>query len=67
MKSHIYRWDAVESDRPVGGLFRRRIFGEKAMVAQIHLDKGCVVNPHSHVSEQVSIVLSGKQRYRHDG
>src|SRR5579863_9233352 len=48
---------------PVDGLVRRRVFGEKALVAQIHLEKGCIVKPHDHASEQISIVLSGKQRW----
>ena len=63
MKAHIYNWATVESDNPVTGLLRRKIFGDRAMVAQIHLDMGCIVNPHSHPSEQISIVLSGKQRW----
>lgn len=63
MKAHIYQWAEVATDHPIEGLLRRRVFGDRAMVAQIHLDKGCIVKPHSHPSEQVSIVLSGKQRW----
>jgi quercetin dioxygenase-like cupin family protein len=66
MEAKIYRWADVEEDRPVDRLVRRRIIGEKVLAAQIHLEKGCVVNPHSHPSEQVSIVISGKTRWRLD-
>ena|SRR5579872_757363 len=63
MKAKIHRWDTAESDAPVAGLLRTRVFGDKALVAKIHLDKGCIVNPHSHPSEQISIVLSGSQKW----
>jgi quercetin dioxygenase-like cupin family protein len=63
MQAKIHRWSETQPDRPVDHLLRRRIFGDNVLVAQIHLETGCVVNPHAHPSEQVSIVLSGKTRW----
>ena len=33
------------------------------MVAKINVEKGCFVKPHSHASEQISLVVSGKTRW----
>lgn len=31
--------------------------------ALVHLEKGCHVAPHSHVSEQIAYVISGRARW----
>lgn len=42
---------------------RRRVMGEKAMVARVVLDKGFEVPTHAHENEQIAVVLSGKVRF----
>lgn len=53
------RWTDVPEEQLNPLLSRRVITGEKAMVAQITLKKGCIVPEHAHESEQVSWVFKG--------
>lgn len=39
------------------------ITGEQMLVARVHLTKGCDVHRHSHVSEQMAVVLNGHVRW----
>jgi quercetin dioxygenase-like cupin family protein len=45
------------------GIYRKYIHGMNVTVAQFKLTKGSVVKPHSHVHEQVSVVVQGKVRF----
>jgi quercetin dioxygenase-like cupin family protein len=58
-----YRWDELERDRPLALLSRRRIIGEKMMISEIVLEKGCDVPSHQHANEQFTIVLEGCLRF----
>lgn len=58
-----YRWDDLETDRPMALLTRRRIIGEQMMISQVHLEKGCVVASHAHDNEQFACVVSGRIRF----
>lgn len=50
----------VEQDHPIASIHRRRVFGERILFAEVHLDKGCHVAPHRHDSEQIAYVVRGK-------
>lgn len=54
-----YRWTELQQDTPMPLLSRRRIMGEKMMISEITLHKGCEVAWHSHENEQFSVVLTG--------
>jgi len=43
---------------------RQRIMGQRAMVSRVVLHKGFVLPAHAHENEQISIVLSGRVRFR---
>lgn len=58
-----YRWADLPADRPLSGLERRRVIGERVMLAQVRLEPGCVVPTHAHDNEQVCCVLSGRLRF----
>lgn len=60
----VHAWDSVDEDHPVPLIHRKRVFGERMLVANVRLDKGCHVAPHRHDSEQVAIVVSGRVRWR---
>jgi quercetin dioxygenase-like cupin family protein len=60
----VYPWESVEEDHPVPLIHRRRVFGDRMLVAQVRLDKGCHVAQHHHESEQIAYVVSGKVRWR---
>jgi len=63
MDATAFRWSDVDQDNPIDNLHRRRIMGERMLVANINLTKGCHVNPHQHESEQIAIVISGHVRW----
>ncbi len=58
-----YRWEELKHDTPMPLLSRRRVMGEKMMISEITLYKGCEVPLHSHENEQFSCVLSGWVRF----
>jgi quercetin dioxygenase-like cupin family protein len=57
------RWTDVPEEQLNPLLSRRVISGERAMVAQITLKKGCVVPEHAHESEQISLVFMGALQF----
>jgi quercetin dioxygenase-like cupin family protein len=61
--AHHYSWSEVAEDHPIPLLLRRKILTDKVLVARITLLRGCSVAMHSHVSEQVSIHLSGRVKW----
>ena len=59
----FFRWDEVKREKMNERLDRRVITGERTMVAQVFLKKGCIVPRHSHVNEQVTYILEGALRF----
>ena len=59
----LHDWETLEKDRPMPGLWRRRVVGEQAMLSQVFLEKGTFVPSHSHANEQMAIVVSGRLRF----
>ena len=58
-----YRWDDLPKDPLKPDLSRRLISTERMMLAQVFLDKGCIVPQHSHENEQLTYILSGTLRF----
>jgi len=44
-------------------LSRRLVTGERVMLAQVYLKKGCIVPRHSHENEQITWILEGALRF----
>jgi quercetin dioxygenase-like cupin family protein len=63
MQANAFRWPDVSEDNPIQHLRRRMIKGEQMLVAKVSLEKGCHVDVHQHVSEQMAIVVSGHVRW----
>ena len=59
-----YRWSDVPSEQVKPDLSRRLITGQRIMLAQVELQRGCVVPQHAHVHEQMTYVLEGCLRLR---
>jgi unsaturated pyranuronate lyase len=59
----LLRWDNLPVDKPMPLLSRRRVVGEKAMISEVRLDKGCHVPTHAHENEQITCIVSGKLRF----
>lgn len=58
-----YRWKDLPKEVLKPDLSRRLISTERMMLAQVFLDKGCVVPQHSHENEQLTYILSGTLRF----
>ena len=59
----FFRWDDVPLEKVSDTLSRKLVTGEHEMVTQIFLKKGCVVPKHSHVSEQVTMCITGSMKF----
>ncbi len=64
MDSIVTNWSDIESDHPIPLLHRKRLCGERMLVAHVNLEKGCHVATHAHESEQMACIVSGKVRWR---
>ena len=65
-KPRFYRWDEVTDENVTEMLSRRIVTGEREMVAQISMKKGCLVPMHAHESEQMTYVMKGALKFRID-
>jgi len=59
----VVSWVSLSSDEPIPGIVRRRIVGERAMIARIELAGGAFVPTHAHENEQLAIIVSGALRF----
>lgn len=59
-----YRFDDMPLEKVNDQLQRRLVSGERIMLAQVHLEEGCLVQKHQHDNEQVVLVLEGALRFR---
>jgi len=58
-----FEWDKMEKEMVTETISRRVISGERAMLAQIYLEKGAKVPMHSHENEQFTYLLEGAMRF----
>ncbi len=62
-KAQLYSWDDMPLESLNPQLDRRVISGERMMISQVLLKKGCVVPQHSHDNEEISYIVSGALRF----
>lgn len=58
-----FRWDDMPWEKVTDTLSRRLVTGERMMLAQVWLEKGCVVPRHSHENEQLTYIVEGALRF----
>jgi len=58
-----YRWDEIPKEQLKPDLARKLVSTERMMLAQVFLDRGCIVPQHSHENEQLTYILEGKLRF----
>ena len=63
----LHRWDEIALEKVTEMLSRKLVTGEREMIAQIYLKRGCIVPMHSHESEQMTYILQGALRVLVDG
>lgn len=59
----FYRWKDVPLETVTPMLDRKLITGDRMMLAQVFLRKGCVVAKHQHHNEQLTYILEGGLRF----
>jgi len=62
-----YRWADISEEELNPLLTRKLITGERVMLSELVLKKGCVVPVHHHENEQVSYVIRGKLKFEVNG
>lgn len=55
----VTSWEKIELERLSEKISRQMIYGQKVMAARVYLAKDAVVPRHSHVNEQLTMILSG--------
>ena len=58
-----YRWEDIPKEELKPDLARRLISTDRMMLAQVFLEKGCVVPTHAHENEQLTYILEGVLRF----
>ncbi len=60
---NLYNWNQVQMEQ-LNPLFARQVIhGQNMTVAKVHLKGGAVVPPHSHESEQITVLERGRLRF----
>jgi quercetin dioxygenase-like cupin family protein len=62
-----YRWADIPGEQLNPLLSRKLITGDRVMVSELELKKGCVVPAHHHENEQVTYVLRGALKFEVNG
>src|SRR6201990_2019392 len=59
----LHRWDEIALEKVTEMLSRKIVCGEREMLVQIYVKRGCLVPMHAHESEQMTYVLQGALRF----
>ena len=59
----LHRWDELALEKVTEMLSRKIIAGDREMLVQIYVKRGCLVPLHSHESEQMTYVLQGALKF----
>ena len=63
----LHRWDEIALEKVTEMLSRKIVSGDREMLVQIYVKRGCLVPMHAHESEQMTYVLQGALRFLIDG
>ena len=61
--ARLHRWDEIALEKVTEMLSRKILSGEREMIAQVYMKRGCLVPMHSHESEQMTYVLQGALKF----
>lgn len=59
----LHRWDEIALDKVTEMLSRKIVAGEREMLVQVYVKRGCLVPLHAHESEQMTYVLQGALKF----
>jgi len=59
----LHRWDEIALEKVTEMLSRKIVSGEREMLVQVYVKRGCLVPMHAHESEQMTYVLQGALKF----
>ena len=59
----LHRWDEIALDKVTEMLSRKIVSGDREMLVQVYIKRGCVMPLHAHESEQMTYVLQGALKF----
>jgi unsaturated pyranuronate lyase len=59
----LHRWDEIALEKVTEMVSRKIVSGDREMLAQVYLKRGCLVPMHSHASEQMTYILQGALKF----
>ena len=59
----LHRWDEIALDKVTEMLSRKIVTGEREILVQVYVKRGCLVPLHAHPSEQMTYVLQGALKF----
>ena len=59
----LHRWDEIALEKVTEMLSRKVVAGEREMLVQVYIKRGCLVPTHTHESEQMTYVLQGAIKF----
>src|SRR5882724_3857237 len=59
----LHRWDEIALEKVTEMLSRKIVAGDREMVVQSYVKRGCLVPMHAHDSEQMTYVLHGALKF----
>ena len=59
----LHRWDEIALEKVTEMLSRKVVAGEREMLVQVYIKRGCLVPMHAHESEQMTYVLQGAIKF----
>ncbi len=62
-----YSWDHVLKEEVAPGIERQVIHTPSMTILRLSFKQGAIVATHSHIHEQVSMLINGKMRFLLDG
>jgi len=61
--ARLHRWDEIALEKVTEMLSRKIVSGEREMLVQVYVKRGCLVPLHAHESEQMVYVLQGALKF----
>src|SRR5438046_7535912 len=59
----LHRWDEIALEKVTEMLSRKIVSGDREMMVQSYVKRGCLVPMHAHESEQMTYVLHGALKF----
>jgi quercetin dioxygenase-like cupin family protein len=61
--ARVHRWDDIALEKVTEMLSRKIVEGDRQMLVQSYVKRGCLVPMHAHDAEQMTYVLQGALRF----